>query len=119
MIDFELPLDSGDFCIMDRKIVDVLNSMPERNRFVRGLRAWSGFRQTGLAYERHARAAGEAKYDFKKLRRLALDGIISFSTVPLACCRPFGLLISLLSFTGIIIFTYSAYFSVLFHLNRA
>jgi len=81
MIDFELPLDSGDFCIMDRKIVDILNSMPERNRFVRGLRAWSGFKQTGLEYERQARAAGLAKYDFKKLRRLALDGIISFSTV--------------------------------------
>ena len=103
MIDFELPLDSGDFCIMDRKIVDILNSMPERNRFVRGLRAWSGFEQTGLAYERHARAAGEAKYNFKKLRRLAVDGIISFSTVPLALATHVGLWISTLSFIGIIL----------------
>jgi dolichol-phosphate mannosyltransferase len=104
MIDFELPLDSGDFCIMDRKIVDIINSMPERNRFVRGLRAWSGFKQTGLSYERHARAAGEAKYDFKKLRRLALDGIASFSTVPLAVASHFGLWVSGLSFLGIFIF---------------
>ncbi len=103
MIDFKMPLDSGDFCIMDRKIVDVLNSMPERNRFVRGLRAWSGFKQTGLVYERQARAAGEAKYNFKKLRRLALDGMISFSTVPLALAAHLGLWISALSFIGIIL----------------
>ena len=102
MIDFELPLDSGDFCLMDRKIVDILNSMPERNRFVRGLRAWSGFKQTGLVYERRARAAGDAKYNFKRLRRLALDGIISFSTVPLALAAHIGLWISALSFFGII-----------------
>ena len=102
MIDFELPLDSGDFCIMDRNIVDILNSMPERNRFVRGLRAWSGFKQTGLVYERQARAAGDAKYDFKKLRRLALDGIISFSTVPLAIAAHLGLWVTALSLLGII-----------------
>lgn len=104
MIDFKLPLDSGDFCIMDRSVVDILNSMPERNRFVRGLRAWSGFKQTGLAYERHARAAGEAKYDFKKLRRLAMDGVISFSTVPLAVASHLGLWVSGLSFLSIILF---------------
>ena len=104
MIDFELPLDSGDFCIMDRKVVDIINSMPERNRFVRGLRAWSGFKQTGLVYERHARAAGEAKYDFKKLRRLAMDGIASFSTVPLAVASHLGLWVSGLSFLGIFLF---------------
>lgn len=102
MIDFELPLDSGDFCIMDRKIVDILNSMPERNRFVRGLRAWSGFKQTGLVYERQARAAGLAKYDFKKLRRLAMDGIISFSTVPLSVAAHLGLWVTVLSLLGII-----------------
>ncbi|RJR19639.1 MAG: glycosyltransferase [Nitrospiraceae bacterium] len=104
MIDFKLPLDSGDFCIMDRKIVDILNSMPEKNRFVRGLRAWTGFKQTGLVYERQSRAAGETKYDFKKLRRLALDGILSFSTVPLAIASYLGLWVSLLSFLSIILF---------------
>lgn len=115
MIDFDLPLDSGDFCIMDRKIVDILNSMPERNRFVRGLRAWSGFRQTGLAYERHARAAGTTKYDFKKLRRLALDGIVSFSTVPIALVAHMGLWVTFLSLLGIIITLSQYFFEDFFH----
>jgi dolichol-phosphate mannosyltransferase len=104
MTDFDLPLDSGDFCLIDRKVVDVLNSMPERNRFVRGLRAWSGFKQTGLSYERHARVAGDTKYNFKKLRRLALDGIVSFSTVPLSVASHLGLWVSGFSFLGIILF---------------
>ncbi len=99
---FDIPLDSGDFCLMDRKVVEVLNSMPERNRFVRGLRAWTGFKQTGLAYERHARAAGEAKYDFRKLIKLALDGIFSFSTVPLTIVAQTGVWISGVSLVGII-----------------
>jgi dolichol-phosphate mannosyltransferase len=102
LVDFELPLDSGDFCIMDRKVVNILNAMPERNRFVRGLRAWSGFKQTGIIYERHARAAGEAKYNFKKLRRLAIDGIASFSTVPLSVASHLGFWISVLAFLGMI-----------------
>jgi dolichol-phosphate mannosyltransferase len=79
----EIPLDSGDFCVMDRRVADVLRSMPERSRFVRGLRSWSGFRQVGVAYERQARQAGEVKYTFTKLVRLALDGIFSFSSLPL------------------------------------
>ncbi|MEM3101467.1 MAG: glycosyltransferase family 2 protein [Candidatus Nitrosotenuis sp.] len=114
MIDFELPLDSGDFCIMDRKVVNVLNSMPERNRFVRGLRAWAGFKQTGLVYERQARVAGEPKYNFKKLRRLALDGIFSFSTVPLAFASYIGLLISGLSFIGIVFLTLQYFYREFF-----
>lgn len=114
MIDFEFPLDSGDFCIMDRKIVDILNSMPERNRFVRGLRAWSGFKQTGLVYERPARAAGDAKYNFKKLRRLAIDGIASFSTVPLSVASHLGLWISGLSFLGVFLFILQRIFPVFF-----
>lgn len=114
MINFELPLDSGDFCIMDRKVVDVLNSMPERNRFVRGLRAWSGFKQIGLIYERQPRVAGETKYNFKKLFRLALDGIISFSTVPLAVATHLGLLVSVLSFLGIILFVLQRTFESFF-----
>jgi dolichol-phosphate mannosyltransferase len=110
MIDFELPLDSGDFCIMDRKVIEVLRSMPERHRFVRGLRAWTGFKQTGLVYERHARAAGRSKYNFKRLWRLALDGIISFSTVPLAFASYIGLWISGLSFIGIVFLTLQYFF---------
>jgi len=81
--EIDIPLDSGDFCLMNRRVVDVLKQMPERNVFVRGLRAWSGFRQFGLDYERQARAAGETKYPFRKLLRLALDAVFAFSTVPL------------------------------------
>ena len=102
IISFEIPLDSGDFCLMDRKVVDVLKQMPERNRFVRGLRAWSGFKQVGLTYERRSRAAGEPKYRFYTLVKLALDGIFSFSTVPLALVSHLGLWISGLSLLGII-----------------
>ena len=79
----EVPLDSGDFSLMGRRVVDVMNSLPEKNRFVRGLRSWSGFAQTGIAYERSPRAAGEPKYGLLKLARLAFDGIVNFSTAPL------------------------------------
>jgi dolichol-phosphate mannosyltransferase len=99
---FEVPQDSGDFCLMDRKVVQVLKAMPERNRFVRGLRAWAGFKQTGIAYERHARAAGAPKYSFRKLCRLAFDGICSFSTAPLRLVFYLGLWVSLISFLGIL-----------------
>ena len=98
----QIPPDSGDFCLMDRKVVDVLKQMPERNRFVRGLRAWAGFRQSGVEYERNARAAGEVKYTFRKLVRLGLDGIFSFSTVPLSLVSQAGLWISALSLIGIL-----------------
>ena len=63
--DLDIPLDSGDFCLMDRRVVDVLKHLPERMRFVRGLRTFVGFRQVGLAYERAARAAGQPKYTFR------------------------------------------------------
>lgn len=79
----DIPLDAGDFCIMDRKVVELLNGMPERNRFVRGIRSWVGLDQVGLAYERQARHAGQPKYTFARLVYLALDGLISFSYVPL------------------------------------
>ncbi len=81
--DLDIPLDSGDFCLMDRKVVEVLNHLPERMRFVRGLRTFVGFRQTGVAYERAAREAGTPKYTFRKLMGLAVDGLISFSSYPL------------------------------------
>lgn len=93
----EIPLDSGDFCIMDRRVVDLLNSMPERNRFVRGIRSWVGLRQTGLEYERHARNAGQATYTWRSLILLALDGFISFSQVPLRLAALFGGVVSILS----------------------
>ncbi|MBP1464756.1 glycosyltransferase family 2 protein [Candidatus Chloroploca sp. M-50] len=93
----DIPLDAGDFCVMDRRVVDILNGMPERNRFVRGIRSWVGFRQTGLAYERHARYAGKPKYTISKLIYLALDGLVSFSYIPLRMISIAGLIVSLLS----------------------
>ncbi len=100
--DYEIPLDSGDFSLMDRKVVDTINKMPERNRFVRGLRAWSGFKQIGVEYDRQARASGEPKYNFKKLLKLASDGLTSFSSKPLVISFYFGTLVSIVSFLGII-----------------
>jgi dolichol-phosphate mannosyltransferase len=93
----QIPLDSGDFCLMSRRVVDALKSMPERQRFVRGLRAYAGFRQVPFEYARDARAGGEPKYTFSKLVRLALDGIVGFSAVPLQLSAYVGFLISLLS----------------------
>jgi dolichol-phosphate mannosyltransferase len=90
--EINIPLDSGDFCVMTRRVVAVLTRMPERNVFVRGLRAWAGFRQIGLPYERAARAAGETKYPFKKLLRLAMDGVFAFSTLPLRLATYLGFL---------------------------
>jgi dolichol-phosphate mannosyltransferase len=95
-----IPTDSGDFCLMDRKVVDLLNAMPERNRFVRGLRAWVGFRQIGIEYARDARQAGEPKYTLTKLVRLAVDGLLSFSTVPLRLATYLGLVVSAIAFLG-------------------
>lgn len=81
--DLPIPLDAGDFCLMDRRVVDALAGMPERERFVRGLRTFAGFRQEGLVYERDARAAGTPKYTFRKLVGLAADGLFNFSGFPL------------------------------------
>jgi dolichol-phosphate mannosyltransferase len=89
--DLDIPLDSGDFCLMDRRVVDALGSLPERTRFVRGLRTYVGFRQVGLEYERAARAAGRPKYSFSALVRLAVDGLISFSSHPLRLAAYMGL----------------------------
>lgn len=97
--DINIPLDSGDFCVMDRKVVNVLkHEMPEKFRFVRGLRAYAGFKQIGVKYERHSRAAGEVKYTFKKLLALALDGIFNFSTFPLRLATYLGLTLAVPSF---------------------
>jgi dolichol-phosphate mannosyltransferase len=86
----EIPLDSGDFCLMRQRVVAVMRTMPERDVFVRGLRAWSGFRQTGIEYNRAARAAGETKYPFRKLVRLAMDGVFAFSAFPLRLATYLG-----------------------------
>jgi len=99
----DIPLDAGDFCVMDRRVVNVLKSLPERTRFVRGLRSWTGFRQTGVTYERHARAAGEPKYSMSKLVRLALDGILTFSSSPLKIASWLGMGLCGLSLLSILL----------------
>lgn len=81
--ELDIPLDSGDFCVMDRSALSLLNYLPERQRFVRGLRTWVGLKQVGVEYERDARAAGVPQYTFRKLLKLAADGLVSFSSVPL------------------------------------
>jgi dolichol-phosphate mannosyltransferase len=96
----KIPLDAGDFCVMDRVVVDELLRMPESERFVRGLRSWVGFRQVGVEYDRAERAAGRPKYTLRKLLGLALDGLLSFSTVPLRLATYFGLTVSALAFLG-------------------
>jgi dolichol-phosphate mannosyltransferase len=88
--DVKIPLDTGDFRLLDRKVVNVINSMRERHRFLRGMAAWVGFRQVGVEYKRAARYAGETKYPFKKMLRLALNAVTSFSYFPLQVATYIG-----------------------------
>jgi len=88
--DVKIPLDTGDFRLMDRKVVNVLKQMRERHRFPRGMSAWVGFKQIGVDYKRAARTAGETKYPFRKMFRLALNAITSFSYLPLQVATFFG-----------------------------
>ena len=97
MSDIDIPKDTGDFRIIDRKIADVFNQMTERNRFIRGMMSWVGFRQTYVEYERDERFAGETKYPLKKMIKFASDGIIAFSTKPLRIVMSLGLLSVLIS----------------------
>ena len=102
----DIPADTGDFCLMDRKVVDVLNSLPERGRYLRGLRAWIGFRQTAVPFEREARFAGKVKYTFRKSFSLAVTGVVSFSRVPLRVATYLGLLVAVFALVmiGVVIY---------------
>jgi len=91
LVNIPIPLDSGDFAMISRRVVDHMNSMPEHNRFLRGMRSWVGFKQVGLKYERDSRAAGKTKYSFRNLLKLAFDGIFSFTNVPLRFITIIGL----------------------------
>jgi dolichol-phosphate mannosyltransferase len=97
LADVNIPTDTGDFCLLDRQVIDILNAMPERNRYIRGLRAWVGFKQTAILFEREPRFAGEVKYTCAKSLSLAIDSIISFSKVPLRLATYLGLLSALLA----------------------
>jgi dolichol-phosphate mannosyltransferase len=94
----EIPVDTGDFRIMSRRVVAVLTSMNERHRFIRGMISWIGFNQTGLEYERHERHSGETKYTLSKMIKFAFDGITSFSSIPLKMASYLGIITALFGF---------------------
>lgn len=96
--DVEIPKDTGDFRLVDKKVVDVINSLPEHNKFLRGLFSWVGFKQAPFEYERKERFAGKTKYPLKKMLKLASDGIISFSTKPLKIIGGIGIASIMVSF---------------------
>ena len=100
--DTHIPLDTGDFRLMDRAVVEVLREMPERDRFVRGMVSWVGFRQMALPYRRAPRFAGTTKYPLRKMIRFASNGIISFSVRPLKLAMNMGLLCAGLACAGIV-----------------
>jgi dolichol-phosphate mannosyltransferase len=94
----KVPLDVGDFRLVDRRALDVFNRMRESNRFVRGMFSWIGFRQTGVTYTRHERFAGETKYPLRKMLRFATTGVISFSSAPLRAALNLGFIVSFIAF---------------------
>lgn len=98
LVSLDIPVDVGDFRLMSRRVVEHLKAMQERDRFVRGLVSWIGFRQIGLLYRREKRYAGETKYPYRKMIRFALDGITSFSSIPLKMATIMGYLTSLIAF---------------------
>jgi polyisoprenyl-phosphate glycosyltransferase len=104
--DVEIPADTGDFCLMDRQVVDLLNAMPERSRYIRGLRSWVGFQQTAVKFDRDPRFAGEVKYTFRKSLRLAIDSIIAFSGIPLKLATYLGLFTAALALLMILLVVY-------------
>ena len=98
MSEVEIPKNTGDFRLVDRKVIDVINSLPEHNKFLRGLFSWVGYKQYAFEYERKERFAGKTKYPLKKMLKLASDGIVGFSTKPLKLIGLFGILSVFISF---------------------
>ena len=107
-----IPIDSGDFCLMTNNALKKLNDLPEKNRFIRGLRSYIGLRQVGIPYERESRYAGSPKYNFRKLLRLASDGIFNFSDRPLKITSAFGFLVSLVSLLIMVILIIQNIFTI-------
>ena len=104
--EIDVPVDTGDFCLIDRKVIDAMNAMPEHNRYLRGLRAWVGFRQASVQFDRAERHAGETKYPLRRMMRLALDGFFSLSKTPLRMAFWLGFIsagLSLLLAIGLLI----------------
>ncbi len=111
LIEIRVPLDTGDFRLMSRRVVDSLKAMPEQHRFVRGLVSWVGFNQVGIEYERQERFAGETKYPLRKMLRFALDGITSFSFKPLQFAGVLGAYAAGIGFIGILAILYLRLFT--------
>ncbi|MBM7654307.1 glycosyltransferase family 2 protein [Neobacillus cucumis] len=109
MTDIDIPLDTGDFRLMDRKVVGEMKGLREKNRFVRGMASWVGFRQIAIEYERDARAAGETKYPLKRMLKLSMDGITSFSYKPLKLASYAG---AFLAIAGLIYMFYVCYLKI-------
>jgi polyisoprenyl-phosphate glycosyltransferase len=107
MAQIELPVDAGDFRLMDRRALEVLLAMPERNRFLRGMTVWVGFNQTAVSYRRDPRAAGETKFNLRRMIRFSFDAISSFSYFPLQAATLLGFAISLLAFLVIPVIVYA------------
>ena len=106
LADVDIPTDTGDFCLLDRKVVDLLNAMPERNRYLRGLRSWVGFSQTSVKFNRDPRFAGDVKYTFSKSFGLAVNGLVSFSKVPLRISTYVGLFAAVVALVMAILVLY-------------
>jgi dolichol-phosphate mannosyltransferase len=111
LAEIDIPLDSGDFCVLDRQVLQAILASREQVPFIRGLRAWVGFRQTALAYERDKRAAGAVKYTFRKLVQLGLNGIFSFSSRPLRLATYLGFIVSITAFVGAVITLFQRIFA--------
>lgn len=111
LTDVNMPVDTGDFRLIDRKVCEALKSLPERNRYVRGLISWLGFSQTGVEFVREERFAGVTKYPLKKMVRFASDAITSFSYKPLRFASYLGALVSVLSFAYLLIVLYEGLFT--------
>ena len=108
--DVQLPLDAGDFGLMSRRVVDQLRRMPEHHRYLRGLRSWVGFRQTGIPIERGVRHSGKSKYGFLRLLKLATDGIFAFSIVPIRAAALLGAAVTALSMLYVLYALYARLF---------
>ncbi len=111
MTEIDIPIDTGDFRLIDRKVCDQMNNIHEKNRFVRGLVSWVGFKQTAVEYERDERFAGETKYPLKRMLKLSLDGITSFSYKPLKLANYLGASLSVIGFVYMLIVLYQKLFT--------
>lgn len=111
LTDVDIPIDAGDFRLIDRKVCDAMKSLKERNRYIRGLVSWVGYKQTFVEYDRDKRFAGETKYPLKRMVKLAADGITSFSHKPLKLAISFGFFLALLSFIYMLVVVYQRIFT--------